>query len=76
MKFLIQIKLDLDPWSSGGVMQAINEKIEPILIENGARHLDLRESNIADPDSVISARLKEIDIIAQWIEEYRKNYKN
>ena len=53
-------------------MQAINEKIEPILIENGAHHLDLRESNKADPDSVISARLKEIDIIAKWIDEYRK----
>jgi hypothetical protein len=53
-------------------MQAINEKITPILIENGAHHLDLRESNFADPDSVKAARLMEIDIITKWIQEYKK----
>ena len=30
---------DLDPWSSGGVMNDVNEKIKALLIEQGAHHL-------------------------------------
>ena len=31
--------LDLDPWSSGGVLGSVNENLVVIVIENGAHHL-------------------------------------
>ncbi|CAF0715037.1 unnamed protein product [Brachionus calyciflorus] len=65
---------DLDPWSAGGVLKDVNSKLQAVLIENGAHHLDLRESNAHDPDSVIYARLKEIDAIDTWIREYNLNF--
>lgn len=62
---------DLDPWSSGGVLETINEKLPAIIIKNGAHHLDLRSANAKDPESVIEARKLEIKYIQQWIDEYR-----
>ena len=59
---------DLDPWSSGGVLENINEKLIAIYIEQASHHLDLRSSNENDPESVVLARLKEIEIIQSWIE--------
>ena len=60
---------DLDPWHYGGVLHDIKgaPSIHPILIKGGAHHLDLRASNIHDPDSVRDARLKEYLIIKSWL---------
>ncbi|XP_030382918.1 lysosomal Pro-X carboxypeptidase [Scaptodrosophila lebanonensis] len=63
----------LDPWSGGGVLQAPNDLIQVIIIPEGAHHLDLRESNPADPPSVLDARAKEAIIIARWIEQFYLN---
>ncbi|XP_001356509.3 lysosomal Pro-X carboxypeptidase [Drosophila pseudoobscura] len=60
----------LDPWSGGGVLQAPNNKVDIIILPEGAHHLDLRNSNPADPPSVRDARNKEASIIARWIHEF------
>ncbi len=59
--------------SSGGVLMPINSKINILIIENGAHHLDLRSSNNQDPKSVIKARLEEMNIISEWIGQARIN---
>ena len=63
-----------DPWRGGGVQYTVSEKDEmvAILIEQGAHHLDLRAPNSLDPQSVISARKKEIEYIHRWIEKHAK----
>ena len=63
----------MDPWSSGGVLEAINDKIDIIKIEGEAHHLDLRSSNVEDPESVINARIKEILIITKWLKDFNLN---
>ncbi|SPP82232.1 lysosomal Pro-X carboxypeptidase [Drosophila guanche] len=60
----------LDPWSGGGVLQAPNNKVDIIILPEGAHHLDLRHSDPADPPSVRDARNKEAAIIARWIQEF------
>jgi len=47
-----------------------NDRIHIIYIESAAHHLDLREPNDADPESVTTARAKEIEIMQKWIDEY------
>ena len=47
----------LDPWGPGGVFDNLgNPSIYPFMIDDSAHHLDLRNSNPADPDSVKAAR--------------------
>ncbi|XP_056141771.1 dipeptidyl peptidase 2 [Lampris incognitus] len=58
---------DLDPWANGGVRKSLSSSLVAINISGGAHHLDLRESNDADPLSVINARRTESDLIAQWV---------
>jgi len=59
---------DLDPWMPGGVLEDLSEDLIAIMIEGGAHHLDLRESNPADPQSVIDAREKIATILQTWME--------
>lgn len=58
----------MDPWSGGGVLRSPNDKIIVIIIPDTAHHLDLRESNPNDPQSVINARNKEKDAIHIWLQ--------
>lgn len=60
----------LDPWSGGGVLRTTNDRITIVIIPEGAHHLDLRESNAADPMSVVLARQHELNVIQQWIKNY------
>lgn len=60
----------LDPWSSGGVTVSLSSSLVPVIIPDGAHHLDLRSSNKNDPKDVIAARQKEKEIIKQWIQQY------
>ena len=61
----------IDPWHSGGVLTAPNDKVVTLYIEDAAHHLDLREPNAADPASVTAARQTETETIALWIDQYQ-----
>jgi lysosomal Pro-X carboxypeptidase len=43
---------DLDPWHMGGINKNITENTVTIFIKDSAHHLDLRDSNPADPPEV------------------------
>lgn len=60
----------LDPWSSGGILEDVNESVLAVLIPEGAHHLDLRAAEPADPKSVIKARNIHKQNIHKWINEY------
>ena len=73
----------LDPWASAGVMSGgwkpgddavieLGEGSVAIMIEEGAHHLDLMFPTDVDPVSVVEARQVEEDMIATWIEAWRK----
>lgn len=57
----------LDPWSAGGVLTKVSRSIQTIIIPDAAHHLDLRESNKADPISVVAARKIYKHTIRHWI---------
>ncbi|XP_055351544.1 lysosomal Pro-X carboxypeptidase-like [Paramacrobiotus metropolitanus] len=67
---------NLDPWSGGGVLKSSNPALTVIVIQDAAHHLDLRASHPDDPDSVIKAREKEIEVMKGWIAEYRARWKS
>jgi len=59
---------NLDPWSSGGILQAPNSAITTVLIHGGAHHLDLRlPVPQYDPPGVVVARAIELEQILSWI---------
>lgn len=62
----------LDPWHNGGPLVDVTDSIVAVLVEQGAHHLDLREANPQDPESVRVARYKEINQIIKWIQEAQK----
>jgi len=57
----------LDPWHVGGVLTSLSDTLVAINIADGAHHLDLRESNPKDPDSVIVARKQEVALLQKWL---------
>uniref|UniRef100_A0A2P2HZL6 Lysosomal Pro-X carboxypeptidase n=2 Tax=Hirondellea gigas TaxID=1518452 RepID=A0A2P2HZL6_9CRUS len=62
----------LDPWSSGGIVEDVNDSVLAVIIPEGAHHLDLRSSERADPQSVIEARTIHKENINKWISQYRR----
>jgi lysosomal Pro-X carboxypeptidase len=62
---------NLDPWSSGGVLESVSETVVALHVEGGAHHLDLRASNPLDPQSVRDVRKKEMEHINMWIQQHR-----
>lgn len=64
----------LDPWSSGGILEDINDSVKAFIIPQGAHHLDLRSSEAADPQSVRDARKFHAANVKQWILQYHKHY--
>lgn len=64
----------LDPWSSGGVTpdklpEGAQKSVQPVVIKEGAHHLDLMFSHPDDPPSVITARRTEVEAIRSWTNE-------
>lgn len=57
----------LDPWSSGGVIHSPSLSLVPVIIPDGAHHLDLRGANPLDPPTVINARKQEKNLIKRWL---------
>lgn len=57
----------LDPWSGGGVLRTENDKIDIIIIPEGAHHIDLREENKLDPVSVKQTRKFHTRKFKEWI---------
>ena len=51
-----------------GVLEDVNDRVKAIIIKDGAHHLDLREHNAKDPQSVIEARKKEAALIKSWLQ--------
>ncbi|VVC30216.1 Alpha/Beta hydrolase fold,Peptidase S28 [Cinara cedri] len=62
----------LDPWSSGGVLQTISKTVRAVVMAESAHHLDLRASNVLDPESVIKTRKFHKNWIKKWIAHYWK----
>jgi lysosomal Pro-X carboxypeptidase len=62
----------LDPWRAGGVTKKFNNDATNlvILIPKSAHHLDLRDTNAADPAELTAARDQEIAHIKMWIADY------
>lgn len=60
----------LDPWSGGGVLRSFSDKIDVIIIPEGAHHIDLRADNKLDPASVKETRKFHIKKFKQWIKEF------
>ena len=48
----------LDPWSAGSPLESISENLIAFYIAHSAHHLDLRDPNDADPDSVIKGKAR------------------
>lgn len=59
----------LDPWSGGGVLRAFSDKIDVLIIPEGAHHIDLRAANKLDPSSVKYARNFHLGRFRKWMKE-------
>ena len=46
----------LDPWHAGGVLVNVTDSVAAIIIDRAAHHLDLRNPQPADPQSVITGK--------------------
>ena len=64
----------LDPWSGGGILRTFSDKIDVVLIPEGAHHLDLRSNNPLDPASVKMARKFHMKRFREWISAYATKY--
>jgi hypothetical protein len=60
----------LDPWASGGVLYNLSSSTVAVIIPEGAHHLDLRDSNPADPASVRTARKVHRQFIRLWLRNH------
>jgi lysosomal Pro-X carboxypeptidase len=60
----------LDPWSGGGVLRSFNDKLDVILIPEGAHHIDLRADDKLDPPSVRETRTFHIKKFKNWIKNF------
>jgi lysosomal Pro-X carboxypeptidase len=71
----VSIKLSVknlftDPWSGGGVLRSFNDKVDVVIIPEGAHHIDLRAEDKLDPASVKEARKFHIKKFRKWISEF------
>jgi len=62
----------LDPWSAGGVLSESpgvdkSRGVHTLLIPGAAHHLDLRQPNTCDPNTVKNARFQIVNILKCWL---------
>lgn len=57
----------LDPWHPGGYLESISDSLVAVKLKLGAHHLDLRESNPADPRGARLARSLEKTYAKKWL---------
>ena len=65
---------DLDPYSSGGIHEDINDSVIAVKIPGGAHCSDLKGSTIPSFPGVERAHKIEKDHISRWIRQARNNY--
>lgn len=65
----------LDPWSGGGILRSFNDKVDVIIIPEGAHHIDLRAGDKLDPASVKEARNFHAKKFKKWIADYQATVK-
>lgn len=65
----------LDPWSGGGILRSFNDKVDVIIIPEGAHHIDLRGDNKLDPASVKEARKFHTKKFKKWIADFTSTVK-
>ena len=61
-----------DPWSTGGVLESNNDKIDVLVMQNACHHEDLKGSHPLDTAEVIETRRQEKKIIKRWMKEHRE----
>jgi len=66
---------DLDPYSSGGIHEDINESVIAVSIPGGAHCSDLKGSTIPSWPGVEAAHQIEKEHISKWIKQARRNTK-
>lgn len=64
-----------DPWSTGSIIDYVNDAITIIKIPHACHHEDLRHRGKNDPVQLLEARELEVKVIKNWIRAYlaRKN---
>ncbi|GLJ44762.1 hypothetical protein SUGI_0941410 [Cryptomeria japonica] len=60
-----------DPYSAGGVRESLSTSIVALAAEEGVHCQDLASSSSDDPQSVTEMRMKEIQIMEDWISQYK-----
>ncbi|CAG9817007.1 unnamed protein product [Phaedon cochleariae] len=60
----------MDPWSSGGVLSNVSDRISAVIIPDAAHHFDLRGANANDPGSVREARRFHVKRIHKWLNKF------
>ncbi|KAG9395461.1 lysosomal Pro-X carboxypeptidase-like [Carpediemonas membranifera] len=65
----------LDPWAAGclaesDIPEEVRDSVIVSVVEGGAHHLDLRDSNPADPASVVEIRADQLKYMKKWIAEW------
>ena len=63
---------DLDPYSSGGILEDVNESVIAVKIPGGAHCSDLRGTTISNFPGVAQAHKIEKEHITRWIDEARR----
>ncbi|CAI2367314.1 unnamed protein product [Moneuplotes crassus] len=63
---------NIDPWNAGSITIPVSKDTVTINIENSAHHLELRDPNPLDPQSVVDARNVEREQITKWLAQFRE----
>ncbi|KAL4448364.1 hypothetical protein ABPG75_005583 [Micractinium tetrahymenae] len=63
----------LDPWSSGGFLTNLSDSMPSLIIAEAGHHVDLYWADPADLSSYGAVRAQERQILAQWVDTWRRS---